>query len=274
LSAEVEGAGRSPAAFIGSLSGQGLVSLEGAQLSGLNPQVFNAVMRAVDIGIPTEPSRIREFVTGFLDMAALPVPQAEAAITISGGQVLVSNITTRATGADLSASANVNLTDGALDAQLTLSGVVPQGTTASATKPVIFISLKGALPDAKRTIDTNALANWLALRAVEQQSQKLDQMEKARKEAEEKQRAEEAKRLEEMARAEEARREASAPAATPPADANGATGSAPPLPPVIKVLPPPKPRAEQRATPQQAEQTKPSPPRPLVGRPLDLLGTQ
>lgn len=282
LSAEVEGAGRSPAAFIGSLSGQGLISLEAAQLSSLNPQVFNAVMRAVDIGIPTEPGRIREFVTGALDMASLPVPQAEAAITINGGQVRLSNIATRATGADLSASANVNLTDGALDAQLTLSGAVPQGTTASATKPVIFISLKGALPDAKRTIDTNALANWLALRAVEQQSQKVEQMEKARRDAEEAQRAEEAKRLEEMTRAEEARREASAPSVAPPAaslgDANGATGSAPPLPPVIKVLPPPKPRAEQRPAhqqpQQQPEQPKPTPPKPLVGRPLDLLNAQ
>ncbi|MEW6450639.1 MAG: AsmA family protein [Pseudomonadota bacterium] len=277
LSAEVEGAGRSPAAFIGSLSGQGLISLEGAQLSGLNPQVFNAVMRAVDIGIPTDPNRIREFVATSLDMASLPVPQAEAALTISGGQVRISNIATRATGADLAASANVNLTDGALDAQLTLNGSVPTGSTASATKPVIFISLKGALPDAKRTIDTNALANWLALRAVEQQSQKVEQMEKARREAEEKQRVEEAKRLEEMARAEEARREASAPS-TPPAEANGATGTAPPLPPVIKILPPPKPRVEHRPThqqqPQQAEQAKPAAPKPLVGRPLDLLGAQ
>ena len=205
------------------------------------------------------------------------MPQAEAALTIGGGQARISNIATRASGADLSASANVNLTDGALDAQLTLNGSVPAGSTASATKPVIFISLKGALPDAKRTIDTNALANWLALRAVEQQSQKVEQMEKARREAEEKQRVEEAKRLEEMTRAEEARREASAPS-TPPAEANGATGTAPPLPPVIKILPPPKPRAEQRPAhqqqPQHAEQTKPATPKPLVGRPLDLLGAQ
>jgi hypothetical protein len=241
-------------------------------------------MRAVDIGIPTEPGRIRDFVTGSLDMASLPVAQAEAAITISGGQVRLSNIATRATGADLSVSANVNLTDGALDAQLTFSGAVPQGTTASATKPVIFISLKGALPDAKRTIDTNALSNWLALRAVEQQSQKVEQMEKVRRDADEAQRADEAKHLEEMTRAEDARREASAPSMTPsvlpmtpPGDANGATGSAPPLPPIIKVLPPPKPRAEQRPAhqpPQQAEQARTAPPKPLVGRPLDLLNAQ
>jgi large subunit ribosomal protein L24 len=282
LSAEVEGAGRSPAAFIGSLSGQGAISLEDAQLNGLNPQVFNAMMRAVDLGVPTENSRVREFVTGSLDMGSLSVPQAEAAFVISGGQVRISNIATRATGADIAASASMNLFDGALDANLTLSGHVPQGTTASATKPVIFIALKGTPPDVKRTIDTNALSNWLALRAVEQQSQKLDQMEKARKAAEEAQREEEAKRLEELTRAEQARREALAPAAAPAtesdtiqpgepsaaAGAPAATSAVPPLPPVIKVVPLPKPRAA--AT--QAEQPKPTPPKPVVGRPLDLIG--
>ena len=45
LQTELEGAGRSPAAFIGSLTGFGTVTLEQAQLVGLNPGVFGAVTR-------------------------------------------------------------------------------------------------------------------------------------------------------------------------------------------------------------------------------------
>ena len=52
------------------------------------------------------------------------------------------------------------------------------------------------------------------------------------------------------------------------AGAPAATSAVPPLPPVIKVVPLPKPRAA--AT--QAEQPKPTPPKPVVGRPLDLIG--
>ena len=40
-----------------------------------------------------------------------------------------------------------------------------------------MISLKGPLEAPKRTIDVAALASWLALRAVEQQSKKLDVLE-------------------------------------------------------------------------------------------------
>ena len=54
LQTELEGAGRSPAAFIGSLAGFGTITLEQAQLVGLNPGVFGAVNRAVELGIPTE----------------------------------------------------------------------------------------------------------------------------------------------------------------------------------------------------------------------------
>jgi large subunit ribosomal protein L24 len=275
LSADVEGLGRSPAAFIGSLSGQGLISLGELKVRGLNPQVFEAVMRAFDIGVPTEPNRIRDFVASSLDMGTLNVPQAEAALTISGGQARISNIATQAAGADLSASANVDFADGTLDAQVTLAGAVAHGTTASATKPVIFISLKGALPDAKRTIDTNALANWLALRAVEQQSQQLDQMEKARKAAEEAQRAEEAKRQQELKRKEEERRDATAQTEAPPTETEisqvpqdaPTSGLPPPAPASSTAKPIPLPRPRAALPPEPAKSASP-------GWPLNLFGGQ
>ena len=44
-------------------------------------------------------------------------------------------------------------------------------------RPEITIALRGPVNAPKRTIDAAALANWLALRAVEQQSKKLDALE-------------------------------------------------------------------------------------------------
>src|SRR5262249_4589258 len=45
------------------------------------------------------------------------------------------------------------------------------------TRPEIGIALKGPIDTPKRTIDVAALTSWLALRAVEQQSKKLDVLE-------------------------------------------------------------------------------------------------
>ena len=267
--AELEGSGRSPAAFIGSLAGTGTISLENAQLEGLNPRVFDAVIRAVDLGVATDANRIRDFVIIALENGTLPAARAEAAISIAAGQARLSNVVTMTSGADLSASANVDLTDAGLDAVLTLSGAPLQ---PDGPRPVISIALKGPWHAPSRTVDASALASWLALRAVEQQAKQIDTMERQAREREE-----ERERLQ---------REATAPAtgavpASPLPNGDPTTNApsevAPPLPPAINVVPAPKPRAPPRAEGPAAAPARTAAPRPApppIYPPLDLLGTQ
>ena len=180
LQTEIEGVGRSPAAFIGSLTGFGTVTLEQARLVGLNPEVFGAVTRAIELGIPTEDNRIREFVGGALDNAGLPVSKASAALSINAGQARLRDIVIKADGADLQATVNVDLADAMLDALLTLNA--PPSATG-AVRPAVMVALKGTLPAPKRTVDINLLTSWLTLRAVEQQSRQIEAMERAAREA-------------------------------------------------------------------------------------------
>jgi large subunit ribosomal protein L24 len=180
LETEIEGAGRSPASFIGSLAGFGSITLEQARLAGLNPDVFNAVTRAVELGIPTSGNRIREFVAGALDSAGLPVSKASASISINAGQARLRDVVIRTDGADLQAAVNVDLGDAMLDALLTLNAP-PQ--SAGAAPPALMVALKGALPAPRRTVDTTPLTSWLTLRELEQQSRQLEAMEKAARES-------------------------------------------------------------------------------------------
>lgn len=177
---ELEGSGRSPAAFMGSLTGFGNLILEKAQLGGLNPGVFGGVTRAIELGIPLQGNRTREFVTGLLDSAPLPVPRASAAVNISAGQARLSDINIQATGADIQASASYDFADAAVDARLTLNGAA---ASPGAQRPAVLIALKGALPSPQRTVDVSLLTSWLTLRAVEQQSRQLDAMERAARDA-------------------------------------------------------------------------------------------
>ena len=117
--------------------------------------MFDAVTRAVELGIPTEGKRIREFVTGALDNAGLPVAKASAAISINAGQARLRDIVIRADGADLQAIVNVDLADAMLDALFTLNPP-PQ---AGAAQPAVLIALKGALPAPKRTVDADLLTS-------------------------------------------------------------------------------------------------------------------
>src|SRR4029077_12499561 len=82
----------------------------------------------------------------------------------------------RTEAAELAVSGSANVADGSLDARLVLSG--PPGMAGVAnSRPEVVIVLKGPLDAPKRTIDVAALSSWLALRAVEQQSQKLEMLE-------------------------------------------------------------------------------------------------
>jgi len=253
---ELEGTGRSPAAFIGSLAGYGTIGLDQAQLAGFNPDVFGAVSRAIELGIPTDGARMREFVTGALDNAALPVSRASAAVSVKAGQARLSDIVIKTSGADLDAVAGVDLTDGTLNALLTLNGRVAEG----AARPAVQVTLKGPLPNPQRTVDTSVLTSWLTLRAADQKSRQIDALERSRREA---------------AASAETPRSVSAPMSIEPAasatapdtpNQTSASPQAPVLPPPVDVPATPKPRTQPRA-----DNAAPS---RAMTRPPGLVGAQ
>ncbi|MEA2994198.1 MAG: hypothetical protein QOD40_3118 [Alphaproteobacteria bacterium] len=172
---DIEGTGLSPAALVGSLAGNGTISLEGGQFAGLDPKVFDVVARAVDGGMSPDAAKVSEIADAALKSGSLDVSSAEGVITISAGQVRLANTIAQTEGAGLIVAASIDLTEKTLNARLTLSG--HRGTAASLEVPVVFVSLKGPMTEPKRTVDFSTLAAWLTLRSIEQQSKRLEAIE-------------------------------------------------------------------------------------------------
>jgi large subunit ribosomal protein L24 len=91
------------------------------------------------------------------------------------GQLRIDNVTVESSDAGLSAASTLDLTDGTMNARLTLTG---HGTAAGA-RPEIFVSLKGPSNAPARSVDVSALTGWLTLRAVDDQTKRLRTMENA-----------------------------------------------------------------------------------------------
>ncbi len=178
LGMSAEGSGRSATALIGSLAGTGSFTIENGKVERLDPAVFDALIRAVDGGLPIDAVRVRTWLDKALAARALPVTFGEGTITLSSGQARLSNVIVRTPAAELTAGGSFSLADGALDARLMLAGPQGMGGVAHA-RPEIAITLKGPVASPKRTIDVAALSSWLALRSVEQQSKKLEVLEGA-----------------------------------------------------------------------------------------------
>jgi len=176
---EVEGTGRSPVALIGSLKGAGTFSLQDGGVQRLDPTAFETVIRSVDQGLQLDAVRIRDRMEQALAAGVLPVTRADGEFTVLAGQARAANVKVSAQGADLGVSGSALLAEDSIDARLTLSG--PARTDApSGVRPEVIITLKGATDAPKRALDATAFSNWLALRAVEQQSKRIDALEAAR----------------------------------------------------------------------------------------------
>jgi uncharacterized protein involved in outer membrane biogenesis len=179
LDVEVEGVGLSPAAFVGSLSGQGSLAIRSGRVARLNPRAFEALLRAVDLGIATDNARVRDFMASALDTGSLPVERAEAKLAIAAGQVRLSNVGLRTPGADVTLSGVYSLADATVDATVGITG--PAASTSM--RPVVFVALRGPAEAPARTVDAAALTGWLALRAVEQQAKRIEELERVQADA-------------------------------------------------------------------------------------------
>ena len=175
FSIEADGAGMSPVALIGSLQGTGKITLTDAQLAGLDPRTFDVVTRAVDQGMPIDAARISNVVNKALESGRLTVRRAEGIIAVSAGQLRLSNVRADSKGAALSLAGNLDLTDGSIDARLVLSGL----GQAAGSRPDIFMALRGPAAAPSRSIDVSALTGWLTLRAIDNQSKQLRDIENA-----------------------------------------------------------------------------------------------
>jgi large subunit ribosomal protein L24 len=93
--------------------------------------------------------------------------------------VRLSKATARSKDAALSFAGNLDLTNGSLDARLVLSG----DNQVAGARPDIFMALKGLLSAPKRSIDVSALTGWLTLRAVDNQTRQIRELENAKQQA-------------------------------------------------------------------------------------------
>jgi large subunit ribosomal protein L24 len=241
-----QGSGRSPVALIGSLDGTGRFTLDNGRVARIDPKVFEALLRAVDQGLPIDAARVRDFIEKALAAGTVAVSRAEGALTVRDGQARLADAQLRA-DAELTVAGSANLSEGGLDARLVLSGPLGMAGLAG-ERPTLVMTLKGPFEAPKRTIDVAALSSWLALRAVEQQSQKLELLE---------------------GRAPTAA-VAPAPAAVQPAAVPNGTGEQPQGRPdaAAPATTAPAAQAESDVKPRPATRPKPKPADPA--RPLDL----
>ena len=167
--------GRSASALTGALSGSGTVTLESARIAGLDPRAFEVAVRASDTGQAKDDARLKQIVEPALSAGALSVASAQIPFTIRDGRLRVGATTLDANGvrAIVSGGYDIPADQADIRAALALTMVGP-----AAGRPEIQLFAAGT-PDAlNRSVDVAALSSWLAVRAIDHETRRLDAIER------------------------------------------------------------------------------------------------
>lgn len=261
----IDGLGLSPAAFAGSLSGTGTVTLDRAQFADLDPKAFMVLTHAVDRGLVVDKDKVASMMANALARGPLRLSHADIPLAVAAGQALMVQTNVHADGADLTIGGSVDVPSRSLNLKLALIDAATGGVSR------VTVGIDGPVTQPKRSLDVSALTQWLALYAVEQQSKKLEAIQNGQRNH--------------SANADTSpveptplpvpappRPSASKPRPTVEANVPRAEEAAPRLPPPLQIRP--TPRAAQQAAPPQpqrrpAEQRAPA---PFLRLPWGLFG--
>ena len=164
--------GRSASALAGALSGSGTLTLEQARFAGLDLRAFEVAVRASDSGQVKDEARLKQIVEPALLAGALAIPSAQIPFTIRDGRLRVGATTLDATGVRAIVSGGYDIPADQADIRAAIA------LTMTAGRPEIQLFAVGT-PDAlTRSVDVTGLSSWLAVRAIDYETRRLDAIER------------------------------------------------------------------------------------------------
>jgi len=167
--------GRSVAALTGALAGNGTVTLEAAEIGGLNPRAFEIAIRASDGGQVADDNRLRQLVEPALAAAPIAVASAQIPFTIRDGRLRVGATPLEAKNARAIVSGGYDIPADQADIRASLTPIM---TGLSGAPPEIQLFAAGPPDKLNRTIDLAPLSSWLAVRTIDRETRRLDAIER------------------------------------------------------------------------------------------------
>jgi len=167
--------GRSVAALTGALAGNGTVTLDSAEISGLNPRAFEIAIRASDGGQVSDDNRLRQLVEPALAAGPIVVASAQIPFTIRDGRLRVGATPLEARNARAIVSGGYDIPADQVDIRASLTPIM---TGLSGAPPEIQLFAAGPPDRLNRTVDLAPLSSWLAVRTIDRETRRLDAIER------------------------------------------------------------------------------------------------
>jgi large subunit ribosomal protein L24 len=167
--------GRSVSALTGALAGNGTVTLDAAEIGGLNPRAFEIAIRASDGGQVSDDARLRQLVEPALSAGPITVASAQIPFTIRDGRLRVGATPLEAKNARAIVSGGYDIPADQADIRVNLTPIM---NGLSGAPPEIQLFAAGPPDKLSRTVDLTPLSSWLAVRTIDRETRRLDAIER------------------------------------------------------------------------------------------------
>jgi hypothetical protein len=173
FSGQFDGAGRSAAGVVSSLSGGGSLAVGEGSARFVNPEAFGAVIRATNAGREIGEAELRKLFAGYLDAGTLAFERVEGAFSIAAGTIRAQNLSVISKSATMVGGATIDLNADTIDSQWTLT-IDPGEDRVSGAVPQVGLVFSGPLASPTRRVDVAPLAGFLSVRAFEREVERIE----------------------------------------------------------------------------------------------------
>ncbi|MBN8962169.1 MAG: AsmA family protein [Rhizobiales bacterium] len=163
--------GRSIAALTGAMTGSGTLTIDAARIAGLNPDVFEIAIKASDAGKVANEDQLRQIVAPELQRGDLSIKQAQIPFLLRDGRFSVGATTLETDTARAVVSGGYDIVADQVDIRASLTSRATEKTNGP---PQLDIFAVGTPDTLVRTVDVSGLSSWLALRAIDRETRRLD----------------------------------------------------------------------------------------------------
>lgn len=175
LKMSVASQGRSASALEGAVTGDGLATIDGVRIAGLDPRVFDAAIGASDSGQATNDAKLKQIVQQALGRGEFATASAQIPFSLKDSRLRVGATTLEAEGARAVVSGGYDIVADQVDMRASLLGAATGSSTA---RPEIQLFLMGPPDRLDLTVDVASLSSWLAVRAIDRETRRLDLLER------------------------------------------------------------------------------------------------
>jgi uncharacterized protein involved in outer membrane biogenesis len=173
---ELEGRGRSAAATVATLAGNGSFAVRGGTIAAIDPAAFAATLAAADEGLKLDEPSVRRVFEDHLGGGRLVFGDLSGSVTVAEGVLRLPSLVVETADAEVRGTATVDLASETLSASWSLA-VAAGERDLKGVNPAASLSFSGPIAAPERALDVTPLLAFLTLRESEREARRVEALE-------------------------------------------------------------------------------------------------